>query len=170
MKTSAAPTKKYCGNNQNTLISDGLELSRLFFSTKAAEVRAKIETNKPTPIRCNDVMPWRWPVCLERIGTINFSWMGTRMTALMALKTLTEPTGIVKLEESFRSMMEAWLMKKVASWAKEMDRVIVDAHMGRTLIRDLNSSTCVTVQSFHRFFVLASGSVATAALSKNLHQ
>lgn len=88
----------------------------------------------------------------------------------MALKTVTEPAGIVKLGVSFLSMMLAWLVKKVASWVKEMDRAIVDAHIGRILIRDLNSSTCVTVHSFHRFPVLASGSVTTAALSKNLRQ
>lgn len=68
----------------------------------------------------------------------------------MALKTVTEPAGIVKLEESFLSMMLAWLVKKVASWVKEMDRAIVDDHIGRILIRDLNSSTCVTVHSLHR--------------------
>ncbi|KAL0360974.1 UNVERIFIED_CONTAM: hypothetical protein Sradi_3781900 [Sesamum radiatum] len=45
---------------------------------------------------------------------------------------------------------------------------MVDAQTGRILTKDLNSSTCVTVQSLQRFFVLNSGSVMTAALSKNL--
>ncbi|KAL3592916.1 hypothetical protein D5086_011556 [Populus alba] len=31
-----------------------------------------IEMNKPTPIRCKDVMPREWPVCLRRTGTITF--------------------------------------------------------------------------------------------------
>lgn len=45
---------------------------------------------------------------------------------------------------------------------------MVDAHIGRTRIKDLNSSTCVTVHSLHLLFVLLSVSVTTAALSKNL--
>ena len=45
----------------------------------------------------------------------------------------------------------------------------MDAHTGRILIKDLNSSTCVTVQSLQRFAVSASESVTTAALSKKLH-
>ena len=88
----------------------------------------------------------------------------------MTLKMGIEPAGIVKLEPSFRSMMFAWLMKKVESWAKEMESAIVDAHTGRILAKDLNSSTCVTVQSLQRFLVSASGSVTTAALSKKLCQ
>lgn len=59
----------------------------------------------------------------------------------MALKTGTEPAGIVKLGPSFRSMMVAWLIKKVESWANEMERAIVDAHTGSILTKDLNSST-----------------------------
>jgi len=51
-----------------------------------------------------------------------------------------------------------------------MESAIVDAHTGRILIKDLNSSTCVTVQSLQRFLVSASGSVTTAALSKKLRQ
>lgn len=86
----------------------------------------------------------------------------------MALKMGTEPAGMVNLGPSFRSMMVAWLMKKVDSWANEMERAIVDAHTGRILMKDLNSSTWVTVQSFQRFLVLTSGSITTAALSKNL--
>ncbi|XWS14518.1 hypothetical protein CRYUN_Cryun35bG0016700 [Craigia yunnanensis] len=86
----------------------------------------------------------------------------------MALKTGTEPAGIVKLGQSFRSMMVAWLIKKVESWANEMERAIVDAHTGRILMKDLNSCTWVTVQSVQRFLVLASGSITTAALSKNI--
>jgi hypothetical protein len=41
--------------------------------------------------------------------------MGTRMRALRVLKTGTEAAGILKLELSFRSMMLAWLVKKVES-------------------------------------------------------
>lgn len=67
-------------------------------------------------------------------------------------------------------MMLAWLMKKVESWAYEMERAMVDAHTGRTLMKDLNSSTWVTVNSLQRLRPLASGSVTTAALSKNLHK
>lgn len=47
---------------------------------------------------------------------------------------------------------------------------MVDAHMGRTLMKHLNSSTWVTVHSIQRLFGLPSGSVTTAALSKNLHK
>lgn len=91
------------------------------------------------------------------------------MMALMAEKTGTEPEGITKLEPSLRSMIEAWLRKNVESCAKEMERAIVDAHMGNTLRKHLNSSTCVTVHNFHLFVALnASGSDITAALSKNL--
>lgn len=86
----------------------------------------------------------------------------------MALKTETEPAGISKLGPSFLSNMRAWLTKKVESWAKEMESAIVDAHTGRTLMKHFNSSTCVTVQSLQRFLLLASRSVTTAALSKNL--
>lgn len=46
---------------------------------------------------------------------------------------------------------------------------MVDAHMGMILMKDLNSSTWVIVHSFHRFLVLLSVSVITAALSRNLH-
>lgn len=92
------------------------------------------------------------------------------MRALIAAKTATEPAGITKWGPSLRSMAVAWLMKKVESWAKEMDRAMVDAHTGRTLMKHLNSSTCVTVHSLHWFLVFnASGSVITAALSKKLH-
>lgn len=49
-----------------------------------------------------------------------------------------------------------------------MERAIVDAQIGRILIKDLNSSTCVTVHNLHLFLVMISGSVTTAALSKNL--
>ena len=87
----------------------------------------------------------------------------------MALKTGTEPAGILKLPPPRRrSMIVAWLMKKVESCAKEMESAIVDAHIGRTLMKHLNSSTCVTVQRFQRFFGSASGSLTTAALSRNL--
>ena len=46
---------------------------------------------------------------------------------------------------------------------------MVDAHTGRTLMKDLNSSTCVTVHVFH-WLLVSSGSVITAALSKNLQK
>lgn len=92
------------------------------------------------------------------------------MRALAALKTGTEPAGMTKLEPSRRSVMVAWLMKKVESWANEMERAMVDAHTGRTLMKDLNSSTWVTVHSLHRLRPLPSGSVTTAALSKSLHK
>ena len=75
---------------------------------------------------------------------------------------------MTKSGPSFLSMMWAWLMKKVESWANEMERAMVEAHTGRILTKDLNSSTWVTVQSLQRLFVLASASVITAALSKNL--
>lgn len=91
------------------------------------------------------------------------------MMALMAEKTGTEPEGMTKLEPSLRSMTAAWLRKNVESCAKEMERAIVEAQMGNTLMKHLNSSTCVTVHSLHLFVVLnASGSAITAALSKNL--
>lgn len=90
------------------------------------------------------------------------------MRALTALKTGTEPAGMLKLVPRLRSMMVAWLMKKVDNCANEIDRAMVDAHTGRILIKHLNSSTCVTVHSFQRLFWLPSGSVTTAALSKNL--
>lgn len=92
------------------------------------------------------------------------------MRALTALKTGMEPGGIVKWWPKLRSMVLAWLMKKVESWENERERAIVDAHIGRTLMKHLNSSTWVTVQSLHRLFVLDSGSVTTAALSKNLQK
>jgi hypothetical protein len=66
-------------------------------------------------------------------------------------------------------MILAWLVKKVESWENERERAIVDAQIGRTLMKDLNSSTWVTVQSLQQF-VLASEFVTTAALSKNLHK
>lgn len=50
-----------------------------------------------------------------------------------------------------------------------MARAMVDAHTGSTLMKDLNSSTCVTVHTFHLLLTL-SVSVITAALSKNLQQ
>jgi hypothetical protein len=90
------------------------------------------------------------------------------MRALTALKTGTEPAGMTKLEPRVRSVKLAWLMKKVESWANEIERAMVDAHTGRTLMKDLNSSTWVTVHSLQRLLPLASGSVMTAALSKNL--
>ena len=88
----------------------------------------------------------------------------------MELKTGMEPAGILKLGPKLRSMILAWLMKKVESWENERERAIVDAQIGRTLMKDLNSSTWVTVQSLQRLFVLASEFVTTAALSKNLHK
>lgn len=88
----------------------------------------------------------------------------------MALKTGMEPAGMSKLGPRLRSMTRAWLTKKVESWEYEMERAIVDAQTGRTLMKDLNSSTWVTVQSLQRFFALASGSVTSAALSKNLRK
>ena len=96
--------------------------------------------------------------------------MGTRMRALTALKTGMEPCGIGKWWPKLRSMVLAWLMQKVESWENERERAIVDAHIGRTLMKHLYSSTWVTVQSLHRLFVLDSRSVTTAALSKNLQK
>ena len=96
--------------------------------------------------------------------------MGTRMRALTALKTGMKPCGIGKWWPKLRSMVLAWLMKKVENWENERERAILDAHIGRTLMKHLNSSTWVTVQSLHRLFVLGSGSVTTAALSKNLQK
>lgn len=37
-------------------------------------------------------------------------------------------------------------------------------------MKDLNSSTCVTVHNFHLLLVIFSGSGTTAALSKNLQK
>lgn len=87
----------------------------------------------------------------------------------MAEKTGTEPDGITKFGPSFRSMVAAWLRKKVEIWAKEMERAMVVAHTGKTLMKHLNSSTCVTVHSFHLFGVIEDwwSSPETAALSKN---
>ena len=53
-------------------------------------------------------------------GTMSFSLMATRIRALMAEKTGTETDGMKKLEPNLRSMMAAWLRKKVESCAKEM--------------------------------------------------
>ena len=93
------------------------------------------------------------------------------MRALTAAKTGTEPAGMRKCGPSFRSIMVAWLMKNVESWANEMERAMVEAHTGKILMNDLNSSTCVTVHRFQRLFGLASsGFVTTAALSKNLQK
>lgn len=61
-----------------------------------------------------------------------------------------------KLGPKLWSMIRAWLKKKVESWENEMERAMVDAQTGRTLTKNLNSSTWVTVQSLHRFFALAS--------------
>ena len=88
----------------------------------------------------------------------------------MALKTGTEPGGMRKEGPSLRSMRMAWEMKKVESWAKEMERAMVEAHTGSTRRKDLNSSTWVTVHSLQRLVVWwSSRSAITAALSKNLH-
>lgn len=48
---------------------------------------------------------------------------------------------------------------------------MVVAQMGRTLMKDLSSSTWVTVHSLQRLFAFAASVlfVITAALSKNLH-
>ena len=80
-----------------------------------------------------------------------FSYMGTRMRALTAEKTGTEPDGMTKLDPSFLSIRFAWLIKKVESCAKEIERAMVVAQIGKTLMKHLNSSTCVTVHKFHRF-------------------
>ena len=88
----------------------------------------------------------------------------------MALKTGMEPGGMRKEWPRLRSMRMAWEMKKVESWAKEMERAMVEAHTGSTRRKDLNSSTWVTVHSLQRLVVWwSSGSAITAALSKNLH-
>ena len=87
----------------------------------------------------------------------------------MAEKTGTEPGGMVKRGPSLRSMIEAWVMKKVDICAKEMEREMVVAQMGRTRMKHLNSSTWVTVQSLHLLGVVRSWwSAIIAALSKNL--
>lgn len=88
----------------------------------------------------------------------------------MAAKTGTDPAGIWKFGPRLRSMVWAWLTKKVEIWAREMARAMVEAQTGRIRMKHLNSSTWVTVQSLHLFFVLdSSASVITAALSKNLN-
>lgn len=69
---------------------------------------------------------------------------------------------------SLRSMIVDWLMKKVESCANDMERAMVDAQTGRILIKDLNSSTWVTVHNIHLLLVLLLLLNATAALSKNL--
>lgn len=100
---------------------------------------------------------------------MNFSYRGTRTRALTAPKIGTEPEGICKFGPRLRSMMEAWLTKKVENCAKEMERATVEAHTGRILMKNLSSSTWVTVQSLQRFVLSHSGSVITAALSRNLN-
>lgn len=63
------------------------------------------------------------------------------MSPFKAPKMVTEPVGIVKLGLNFLSMILAWLTKKVDSCAKEMERAIVVAHIGKILRKLLNSST-----------------------------
>ena len=89
---------------------------------------------------------------------------------MMAPKIGTVPGGMRKLPPIWRSMVVAWLTKKVWSCWKERGRAMVATHMGKTLMNDLSSSTCVNVHSLQRFLAFApSGSTITAALSKNLH-
>lgn len=83
-------------------------------------------------------------------------------------KTGTEPAGILKWGPRARSIRAAWLTKKVEFWEKEMESAMVDAQMGRTRRKDLNSSTWVTVHRRHGLFAPGSGSIRMAALSKNL--
>lgn len=90
------------------------------------------------------------------------------MRALMAEKTGMDPDGMVKWEVSLRSMIAAWLRKKVESCAKEMESAIVVAHMGRIRMKDLSSSTCVMVHWFH-LLVCCVGDLIMAALSKKLY-
>ena len=45
-------------------------------------------------------------------------------------------------------------MKKVESCVKEMEIVMVVAQIGKTLLKHLNSSTCVTMHKFHLFLVI----------------
>jgi 2-oxo-4-hydroxy-4-carboxy--5-ureidoimidazoline (OHCU) decarboxylase len=58
-------------------------------------------------------------------------------------------------------------------WAQTALNMIVVAQMGNILIRIFNSSTWVTVQSFHgsvKDSLFRSADEITAALSRNLHK
>lgn len=85
--------------------------------------------------------------------------------------TVREPAGIWKLPNDL-SMVVACSTEKVIICAKMVQKVMVVAHIGRSLATIFTSSTLVTEQSFQGFgveLVSKSPSATIAALSKKLY-
>lgn len=77
----------------------------------------------------------------------------------------------LKLELATRfSMVEPWRTNKLPIWLYTVLKMMPVAYIGRSLMIDFSSSTCVTVQSLHGFIapLLWSDCTSTAALSKKL--
>lgn len=89
----------------------------------------------------------------------------------MVSKREREAEGISNVVPSLRSIVFPCNTNNVPIWLYTVLKMIPVVQIGRSLMIDLSSSTCVTVQSLHGLFepLVLSDCVSTAALSKKLH-
>ncbi|CAA6671756.1 unnamed protein product [Spirodela intermedia] len=135
MNASPAPTRKNCGISAKTRIT----------STTAAATMPAVDRISPSPINCKSVNP-----ATSGINSLNTQHSFTVIRIAPTKKTVSDPAGISKWPIDLR-MVDACSTEKVIICAYVVQKMMVVAHTGSSLIIIFTSSILVTEQSFHGF-------------------
>ncbi|CAA7408874.1 unnamed protein product [Spirodela intermedia] len=153
MNASPAPTRKNCGISAKTLMGSGpppppptlwATASRITSTTAAATMPA-VDRISPSPINCKSVNP-----ATSGINSLNTQHSFTVIRIAPTKKTVSDPAGISKWPIDLR-MVDACSTEKVIICAYVVQKMMVVAHTGSSLIIIFTSSILVTEQSFHGF-------------------